>query len=987
MRKKINSLLILGLYLIVSFYGFSQESIDRIQNYLMEESDRLNLSPADIKDLTLANEHESSVNGLTFHYVQQEFNGVPIYNAISTFATQNDQLFLTGNRFEQNVSERISNDVVQLSPREAIISALLELNLTATWPLNQIDKGMNGPITFFSAESLSSELIPVELLFYPTDDGKLIRVWDLSIYELSQKHWWSVRIDASTGRLIDKVDWVVSCQFETPDEHTAHNLQRMASNDKVLFPAPPPSADQYNVFAIPTESPNHGPRTLVVGPSDAIASPFGWHDDNGIAGVEYTNTRGNNVYAYEDIDDSNLPGYSPDGSTTLNFDFTLDINQPSNTYLDPAITNVFYMTNIMHDVWYQYGFDEVSGNFQQNNYTNGGLSSDFVIAEAQDGSGMDNANFATPPDGENPRMQMYLWSPPGPPGNMFTVNPPSIWQGESTVVEAGFGPGIPTSAITTNLILYEDATPDIYDACEAPLNPAAMNGNIVILRRGSCAEIDKVERAQNAGAAAVIVVDDAPQSPSEMTGIGATITIPAVMINQYNGENLIAEIESGATVSVTLGNLGPYELDGDFDNGIIAHEFGHGISTRLTGGAGSSNCLWNAEQMGEGWSDWFGLMLTIEPGDQATDPRGIGTFASGEPITGNGIRNAPYTTDWAINSFTYGQTNNTNSISQPHGIGFVWATMLWDLNWAMIDVYGFDPDVYYGNGGNNMTMQLVMTGIKLQACSPGFVDGRDAVLAADQLLYGGIHECLIWKVFANRGLGYSADQGSSDDREDQIQAFDLPPGMDHSTTVVACETYTWAENGMTYDTSGVYTSSIIGNGIGCDTLETLILTIGIASEINTVVNVINEITLRADQSGLEYMWVDCNDNYAIIPGEIGQSYYPTENGNYAVIITENLCSDTSACNELSTIGIIENEFGESFMIYPNPTDGLLIIDLGAIYESLKVKVLDMSGKLLSEHKMNDTNRFDIHLDRTAGMYILEILSSDGKQARIRIEKY
>ena len=156
MRKKINSLLILGLYLIVSFYGFSQESIDRIQNYLMEESDRLNLSPADIKDLTLANEHESSVNGLTFHYVQQEFNGVPIYNAISTFATQNDQLFLTGNRFEQNVSERISNDVVQLSPREAIISTLLELNLTAPGPLNQIDKGMNGSIIYFSAESLSS---------------------------------------------------------------------------------------------------------------------------------------------------------------------------------------------------------------------------------------------------------------------------------------------------------------------------------------------------------------------------------------------------------------------------------------------------------------------------------------------------------------------------------------------------------------------------------------------------------------------------------------------------------------------------------------------------------------------------------------------------------------------------------------------------------------------------------------------------------------
>ena len=64
--------------------------------------------------------------------------------------------------------------------------------------------------------------------------------------------------------------------------------------------------------------------------------------------------------------------------------------------------------------------------------------------------------------------------------------------------------------------------------------------------------------------------------------------------------------------------------DGDFDNGVVVHEYGHGISTRLTGGAGSSGCLNNTEQMGEGWSDYFGLVLTMEPGDAGTDSRGIG---------------------------------------------------------------------------------------------------------------------------------------------------------------------------------------------------------------------------------------------------------------------------------------------------------------------------------------------------------------------------
>jgi hypothetical protein len=177
--------------------------------------------------------------------------------------------------------------------------------------------------------------------------------------------------------------------------------------------------------------------------------------------------------------------------------------------------------------------------------------------------------------------------------------------------------------------------------------------------------------------------------------------------------------------------------------------------------------------MGEGWSDWFGLMLTMMPGDQPEDIRGIGTYAIGQSTTGGGIRNAPYSTDFNINDFTYGDTNS-GSISRPHGIGFVWATMLWDLNWAMIEEYGFDEDVYYGTGGNNIAMQLVIDGIKLQNCNPGFVDGRDAILMADELNNNGANRCLIWKVFADRGLGVSASQGSSFSRSDQVEAFDLP---------------------------------------------------------------------------------------------------------------------------------------------------------------------------------------------------------------------
>ena len=65
---------------------------------------------------------------------------------------------------------------------------------------------------------------------------------------------------------------------------------------------------------------------------------------------------------------------------------------------------------MMHDIWYRYGFDEASGNFQENNYGNGGFGSDSVNADGQDGSGFNNASFGTPPDGQNPQMTMFLWS-------------------------------------------------------------------------------------------------------------------------------------------------------------------------------------------------------------------------------------------------------------------------------------------------------------------------------------------------------------------------------------------------------------------------------------------------------------------------------------------------------------------------------------------------------------------------------------------------
>jgi len=211
--------------------------------------------------------------------------------------------------------------------------------------------------------------------------------------------------------------------------------------------------------------------------------------------------------------------------------------------------------------------------------------------------------------------------------------------------------------------------------------------------------------------------------------------------------------------------------DGDIDNGVIVHEYSHGTSNRLTGGPSNVNCLNNSEQMGEGWSDWYALMLTMRAGDAGTNVRPIGTWLFGQGPAGPGIRAFPYCTNMLVNPHTY---NSIKTAAIPHGVGSVWCAMLWEVTWGLINQYGFSSNIYTGTAGNNKALSLITLAMKLQPCSPGFVDGRNAILAADMALYGGANQCLIWTAFAKRGLGFGATQGSSNSTQDGVQSFTLP---------------------------------------------------------------------------------------------------------------------------------------------------------------------------------------------------------------------
>lgn len=783
---------------------FAQEYISSIQRHLNSNRSALGVQASDIEDFIITNEVPTRHNNVTHVYAAQRVNGIPIYNAQVNAAFRNGAIVYLSQTLELDIANRASVSSPTLNPMQAATSAATALELGAS--SFSVQSALSSQEFILNTGDVSLENVPVKLVYVPVADGSLRLAWDLSIHTVSGDHWWSIRVDALNGNLIDKNDWIVSCTFESH----GHNKPSSKINDaksftleKVQAPTAAFAGEQYNVYPLPLESPNHGAPSLVVDPQDLTASPFGWHDIDGIEGPEFTITRGNNVWAQEDQNGNNGIGFSPDGQDNLNFDFPYNFDTNPANMVEAVTTNLFYWNNAIHDILYRYGFDEASGNFQETNYTGAGAGSDFVFADSQDGSGLNNATFGTPPDGQNPRMSMFLWNASGPPGESVTVNNGSL-SGSYIGVPATFGDPLPEEApITADLALFIDdnsgESTDEIDACDPVTNGSDLNNQIVVIRRGICEFGFKVLAAENEGALAVIVVNNAAGAPIAM-GPGADgdqVSIPSVMVSQEDGEAIITALQNGEEINVSLLNGGPFQVDGSVDNGIIAHEYGHGVSGRLTGGPQNSNCMrtcvnfdaqgrcitgFATEVASEGWSDYFGLILTMREGDAGDDIRGIGTFAIGQPTDGGGIRPTPYSTNFAVNASTYDSVATFENTTAPHPVGYVWTTMIWDMTWGLIDQYGFDADIYNGSGGNNIALQLVMDGLKLQPCNPGFVDARDAILAAVAInpFLDNDNEraevgCIVWTAFANRGLGWSADQGDWREREDGTSATDFPP--------------------------------------------------------------------------------------------------------------------------------------------------------------------------------------------------------------------
>jgi uncharacterized repeat protein (TIGR01451 family) len=792
MNKKFYPIFI-ALLCCTTIFAQHDKKIIIAKNYIHQQLNDWHLTETDIADLSVDNVYQTKHNGLSHIYLRQRYQGIKIFNAITTVnVLPNGEVLHASNRFLPNIATKVNSQKALISPEAAILAAAQHLKMERQATLNN-KSATNAQTFLFKKTNISNSDIKVELIYTPTKAGKLLLSWQLAVDMIDNADYWNIRVDAISGTVIEKNNWTTYCKLGMHN-HSADcaflekQNKKSAFSNQQFFTNNGTDGASYNVFAVPLESPAHGNRSIVSEPADPQASPFGWHDIDGVAGPEFTITRGNNVHAYADTADINRTSNNePDGGASLTFNPSYDPNNEPLANQDAAVTQLFYMNNIMHDLTYGYGFDEGAGNFQERNNTATGVARDYVEAEALDDfdNGTNgNATFSTPPDGSNPTMSAFVWNRGG--GKLLHVSAPPAVAGSYEAVNATFGPNVEDTPVSGGVAVVLDGSSAPTLGCNPIQNTADIAGKIAIIDRGSCNFVDKIRNAQAAGAIAAIVCNFEPAlvnmgaPPNDNTN---DITIPSVfirsgecaIIRQFVGEGLTVDLKVEAS-SLT----GPDQLDGSFDNGIVAHEYAHGISTRLTGGPANSNCLNNIEQMGEGWSDFFSLITSVEPGDQGSDVRGVGTFVLRQENDGVGIRRFPYSTDMSVNPLTY---RNVLGASIPHGLGEVWTVTLWDLYWAMSDKYGWDADLYHGTGGNNKAIQLVMDGMKIQACNPGFIDGRDAILAADRANNGGENQCLIWEVFARRGLGFSASQGDNDDNNDIIEGFDVAPECTNELTV------------------------------------------------------------------------------------------------------------------------------------------------------------------------------------------------------------
>ena len=323
---------------------------------------------------TLATEREShlATRGLTHVRMTQEIDGLRVHGAYVK-ATVDDQGALV-----HIIDNLASAPAGGLAPagigEDEALRTVLALHHPAVDPGTMRTAGQDGNTTAYAHDGTFHREPTVTRVAVPFDSGAM-----------------------QEGFLVET--------WTEQDNMLRHTL--VSGAGRVLDVELRTNTDSYNIFA---EHPGTTAQQIVSGPGTGnTESPVGWLFASGQRDIDIA---GNNIHAYLDRDNNGAPDSGGTSVTDGSFVAVADLTQEPETATNQAVAvqNLFYLNNLIHDKLYHHGFTEAAGNFQEDNFGLGGSGSDSVNTEAQDGGGTDNANFSTPSDGSNPRMQMYLWT-------------------------------------------------------------------------------------------------------------------------------------------------------------------------------------------------------------------------------------------------------------------------------------------------------------------------------------------------------------------------------------------------------------------------------------------------------------------------------------------------------------------------------------------------------------------------------------------------
>lgn len=390
---------------LASAAGASKESV--LRGFVSENAALYGLTRTQAAQLTKFSDYTNPAGNLSFVELEQEINGIPVFQGyVRGVLTPEGELMRTVSLLAPGLRASALSTTPGLDPAAAVAAGIKSINLKVDGTLNVLDT--DGATHLVSPGPLD-EPTRTRLMYFPVVPGHAVLAYAMTLWEPVNAYY--VFVDANTGALL----WRKNI---SQDQQTAYTYN-IYNND-----SPTPSAPVRSSLISPTNTTATEPqppgisRTDLTLISESAFDNLGWIPDS--AGPNAPTT-GNNVDAGLDIAAPN--GIDAGGrANATNFVFRFDYRPDgstdpvgSNNPADPqfrlgAVTNLFFWSNRYHDMIYNYGFTEAARNFQQDNFGRGGVGNDRVLAEAQDSSGTNNANFSTPPDGTSGRMQMYLWT-------------------------------------------------------------------------------------------------------------------------------------------------------------------------------------------------------------------------------------------------------------------------------------------------------------------------------------------------------------------------------------------------------------------------------------------------------------------------------------------------------------------------------------------------------------------------------------------------